>query len=243
MSSRTDVLLAALLAALVSSAVPADALGAVEPAGRIDVVTVDGPLEPEAVLRLALRHAGQLRSCWERDLKKEPRLDGELTLAVDVSRAGKVTEARVTRCTLPLEDVCSCSARAFRRWRFPEAADRSGVWFRMGYRFREPASAPEVEIGPVLVRGRIAPGRVSRVVHGAGEPWLSCWRGADPGATVDLRLEVGPDGRVGAVTAAAPDAPKLGECVAGVARGLSFGVARGQTATLDVPLRLRGAER
>lgn len=80
-------------------------------------------LRPDADVRLAaLRHASDVRHCYEREgLTRDPRLAGTMEVAVTILPTGVVRDAKVTAHEmrgLGTREVGLCLTRAIRNWRF-----------------------------------------------------------------------------------------------------------------------------
>jgi len=66
-------------------------------------------------------HADQVRFCYERRQRDRPRLQGQVSLQLDILPAGEVKRARVASSTLDDEPLHRCLLDAARRWRFPRS--------------------------------------------------------------------------------------------------------------------------
>lgn len=77
-----------------------------------------GMLSPQDVAKVVNRRIGAIKGCYERALRRNPNLEGKVTIRFTVSGSGKVTTARATVNELS-PDVGSCIVGAFKRFRFP----------------------------------------------------------------------------------------------------------------------------
>lgn len=114
--------------------IPPDEPAAVEDAGvatpepvrkprgpAIDPWACEGDI-PAADLRSALAEGSSaIRGCYERQLRNNNQLQGEVRLQVRVGNDGKVTGTRVTG-TLHDPDVKSCMQNVAKGWSFPAPA-------------------------------------------------------------------------------------------------------------------------
>jgi TonB family protein len=62
---------------------------------------------------------GALRSCYERELKKNPSLGGKLTVKFTIGGAGRVTSASVTKHLDGSSAVGECVVSRIQTWKFP----------------------------------------------------------------------------------------------------------------------------
>jgi len=77
-----------------------------------------GMLEPGEVAGVVARRMGAIKGCYEQALKRNPSLQGKLSILFTISGSGKVSSAKCTVNELTPE-VCSCIESAFLRFRFP----------------------------------------------------------------------------------------------------------------------------
>jgi predicted component of type VI protein secretion system len=93
--------------------------GTVKSAGR--PVTRGGVLDAAAVQRVISEHMGAIQSCYERQLMKDPGLQGKLTFDWDVAPGGAVSSARLFQSSMGTggSAVAACIVAEIRRWHFP----------------------------------------------------------------------------------------------------------------------------
>jgi len=78
------------------------------------------PRLPPRIHRYIARHAVQLRLCYERQLKRDARLSGDLTLQLQIDAEGQIQQLRLLRDTFGDRLVGQCVTRTIKqRWRFP----------------------------------------------------------------------------------------------------------------------------
>jgi len=85
---------------------------------RPSAVDGTGMLSPQEVAKVVNRRIGAIKGCYERALRRNPNLEGKITIRFTVSGSGQVTTARATMNELS-PDVGSCIVGAFKRFRFP----------------------------------------------------------------------------------------------------------------------------
>ncbi|MFN3198205.1 MAG: AgmX/PglI C-terminal domain-containing protein [Bradymonadia bacterium] len=79
---------------------------------------LQGPCDIESVKQALTRQAVQLQYCYERSLRRNPHLRGDVVLQWIISADGRVSEARVTEESLGEASIVSCLASKMRRLRF-----------------------------------------------------------------------------------------------------------------------------
>lgn len=81
---------------------------------------VNGRLPPEAVQRVVRQSFGRLRACYESGLRRNPSLEGRVTVKFVIDREGAVAMASAADATLPDSEVIACIARAYQTMSFPK---------------------------------------------------------------------------------------------------------------------------
>jgi TonB family protein len=82
--------------------------------------TVMGSLDKEVIRRVVRANSNQVRFCYEKELKKNPKLAGTVKVKFAIASNGSVASAAVTSSTLNNSAVESCLTGRIRRWKFPE---------------------------------------------------------------------------------------------------------------------------
>jgi hypothetical protein len=83
------------------------------------------PVEIESMVR---RRAPQIRSCYERRLKRDPSLAGTVSLRLRVGEAGQVSRVTVEESTLPDPLVAECLRREAAGWSFTVGRNATVVY-------------------------------------------------------------------------------------------------------------------
>jgi hypothetical protein len=93
--------------------------GAVKSAGA--PTTRGGILDAAAVQRVVSQHLAAIQGCYERQLLKDPGLQGKITFDWDVVPGGSVGSARMVSSTMGTggSAVAACIVAEIRRWKFP----------------------------------------------------------------------------------------------------------------------------
>ena len=78
-----------------------------------------GELNPGEVAKVVNRRIGAIKGCYERALRRNPNLEGKITVRFTIAGSGKVSAARTTLNELSPE-VGNCIISAFKRFRFPQ---------------------------------------------------------------------------------------------------------------------------
>lgn len=79
--------------------------------------------EPQEVAQISRRNQRALRACYERSLKRDPRLSGRLVLEVKVDPAGKVQSVEFGEGAMADVAMRQCSQMFVSRWTFPATAE------------------------------------------------------------------------------------------------------------------------
>lgn len=83
--------------------------------------------DPDVITRIINAHSGAIEHCYNRELKINPNLKGEVIVEFTISPDGHVTKARILSSTLRNVKVERCIINNIRRWRdFPKIAKSAG---------------------------------------------------------------------------------------------------------------------
>jgi TonB family protein len=80
---------------------------------------IDGTLDSGGVARSIKRGMTAVRLCYQRGLKRDPKLTGKITLRLSISGMGTVASVAVESDSIDDAQVKSCITGAAKRWRFP----------------------------------------------------------------------------------------------------------------------------
>jgi hypothetical protein len=78
-----------------------------------------GCLTQEVVLRVITRVQSQAKYCYEKELTKNPNLEGKVTNSFEIGSTGAVNWVRTTQTTMNNPEVEQCLERVMQRLRFP----------------------------------------------------------------------------------------------------------------------------
>ncbi len=81
-----------------------------------------GCLTQDVVLRVLSRVQSQAKYCYEKELPRNPNLEGKVTTAFVIGPTGAVQSARIAESTMGNANVESCLTRVIQRLRFPPCA-------------------------------------------------------------------------------------------------------------------------
>lgn len=104
-----------------------------KPAG--DPWSCEGDVDPKVLKTVLADAQTQIRSCYERRLRNDNTLQGDLTLQVRIGADGAVTATRFTRGTLNDKEVRECIQGLAKKWGFPSPAGGSCAVFERPYTF------------------------------------------------------------------------------------------------------------
>jgi len=79
-----------------------------------------GTIDAAAVNAYVKEHFSEVRACYERRLKMNPLLEGDLDLNISIASTGKVTGIGVNNDTVRDADMLDCVRRTIRGWSFPK---------------------------------------------------------------------------------------------------------------------------
>ena len=81
---------------------------------------VSGTLSKEIIQRVVRRHRSEIKSCYERQLQKNPKLAGTVTVKFIIAGTGSVMTAMIASSDMNDATMESCMTRKIRAWSFPE---------------------------------------------------------------------------------------------------------------------------
>ena len=81
---------------------------------------VDGFLSKEQINRVVKAHAGGIRFCYEKELRRFPKLSGKIVMNWTIALNGRVKRAFVQHSTMKNSRVENCLRRNIKRWIFPK---------------------------------------------------------------------------------------------------------------------------
>ncbi|MEE2787822.1 MAG: AgmX/PglI C-terminal domain-containing protein [Myxococcota bacterium] len=79
-----------------------------------------GVLDPSAIGRVVGRRKGAIKSCYEKQLKRNPKLRGTVKVQFTILESGRVDRVKVLQDTTGDQAVGRCIKQKMRRWRFPK---------------------------------------------------------------------------------------------------------------------------
>ena len=116
--------------------------GAAEPAAVPDEPEgPEGQLDTRAVIYVVRHYLPQVRACYERQLRNQPELHGQITMRFTVGAGGRVTSTSVVSNSTGSDALATCVASNLRSWRFPEP-EGGPVAFEYPFRFGSPTATP-----------------------------------------------------------------------------------------------------
>jgi TonB family protein len=81
---------------------------------------LEGKIPAEELQNFFREYSAATRECYERQLKKNPSLQGRVMLRLTIGSDGSVAEADVQGETLRDDQVNACIENRVRGWKFPE---------------------------------------------------------------------------------------------------------------------------
>lgn len=80
---------------------------------------IDGTMNTDAVARTIRLGMPAIRTCYQRALKRNPKLTGKVTVRLNINTMGAVTRVTIDSDTVGDPQVTSCIQSYASRWRFP----------------------------------------------------------------------------------------------------------------------------
>ncbi len=76
----------------------------------------------DAIERLFARKAAELQSCWSDEYEKnhDRKLEGDVTVQLHISPAGKAEEVKVLQSSIKNPSIENCVVQAVASWSFPD---------------------------------------------------------------------------------------------------------------------------
>ncbi len=79
-----------------------------------------GRMSPDQIAAAVRRRIKAVKSCYERELKKDPTLKGKIVIQFTIGEVGRVISSRIASSTMKSSAVGNCILARLRRWRFPK---------------------------------------------------------------------------------------------------------------------------
>ena len=79
-----------------------------------------GSIDRDAILRVIRNNVQQIRTCYERELNRNPNLSGKIVLEWDIIEEGQATAVKTKENSMSTNNVATCLTSRLRTWRFPE---------------------------------------------------------------------------------------------------------------------------
>jgi len=99
--------------------------------------TVVGGLSKEVIAEIIRRHWNEIKYCYEKELQKDPNLQGKVEVAFTIDATGAVSEAAASQDTVGSNGaVGQCMVQRIRRWKFPEPKGGGQVMVNYPWVFR-----------------------------------------------------------------------------------------------------------
>ena len=96
---------------------------------------VHGSLSKELIRRVVRANRGELRRCYEKQLRKNPKLRGEVKVKFIIGGTGRIEGATVTQSTLRNAKVEACMVDAIKKWVFPKPKGGGEVIVNYPFKF------------------------------------------------------------------------------------------------------------
>jgi TonB family protein len=95
-----------------------------------------GGLTPEQVRKVVESHRALIAYCFNKELQKNPRLNGKVVMSWRITPQGVVESVRVKSSSIGSADVEDCLSRQVAKWKFPAAANGQETDVRYPFAFK-----------------------------------------------------------------------------------------------------------
>lgn len=93
------------------------------PPFKTEAADASGGLTPEQVRAVVERNRSAVQWCFEKELQKNPKLNGKVVVFWQIEPPGSVSSSRIKSSTIGSADVEDCLSRQVRKWQFPSASN------------------------------------------------------------------------------------------------------------------------
>lgn len=94
-------------------------------------------ISAEQIKEIVRQNSGQVRACYERELKSRPQLQGKLVVAWTIGADGRVRAPRTVLDTTGGDGLSSCVRRSIGEWRFASAESPQDVEYPFVFKPQE----------------------------------------------------------------------------------------------------------
>lgn len=101
----------------------------VEPMVELERPDVGPGADARAITELVGRKKGQIKACYDREIKTTPDLAGRIEVTIVVDPEGAVEEVWIVDNTTDSEELASCMMLRIRRWAFPATGETYEVTY------------------------------------------------------------------------------------------------------------------
>ncbi len=94
---------------------------------------LDGGLDRVVIQATIAKYLNQVRACYEKGLRKNPGLAGQVLMDFEIAASGKLNYTKVRKTSLANQEVENCVATVMRNWQFPKPV--GGTMVKVSYPF------------------------------------------------------------------------------------------------------------
>jgi TonB family protein len=124
-------------------------LPASQPTKGAGDATVKGSLDKEVIRKVLQEHIAEVRTCYDHELTKQPKLAGRVMIQFTIGTSGQVEKSALESSTLKSPPVEECIVGAAKKWVFPKP--KGGVvvvTYPFILRSDEPSSDAPAKVAP-----------------------------------------------------------------------------------------------
>jgi TonB family protein len=199
-----------------------------------------GRLPPADIQNVVRAHFGDFRDCYHAGLKRNPDLEGKVTVRFVIDTDGKVASATGSG-EIGDEEVVSCVVDAAEKLTFPRP-EGGTVTVSYPIVFTQDAEAEPGTPAAPKPTGRLAPAQIQKVMRANFSSFRKCYEKGladDPklAGRVTVRFVIDLDGTVSSASGASDFADhEIDTCVVGVVKKLVFPKPEGGIVSVSYPI-------
>ena len=94
-----------------------------------------GSLDKQQIRQVVMENLGEIRDCYEREVRSSPRLAGTVAVRVTIAPTGAVSFSKVARSTVDNASLELCVASRIQNWTFPKPSGEGPVTVTYPFNF------------------------------------------------------------------------------------------------------------
>lgn len=86
--------------------------------GQLSGQTGVGKVDPQAVASVFSRRKSAIKSCYEKELRRDSKISGRVVLKFTIGPAGRITDISATQNTTGVDSIAQCMVEKVQGWKF-----------------------------------------------------------------------------------------------------------------------------